>query len=95
MRVPERDGRAVKRHLHSTFGHGRVRTMYASVPFRGEDFALFLDRLPGTYTYLGVRAPGAGIESSYPHLATFTPDEGAIGFGTRAMAGWLATRAHT
>src|SRR5688572_13631542 len=61
-------------------------------PFKGEDFALFLRRLPGTYAILGVRAPGAGIETGFPHLGTFTPDERAIGHGVRAMAGWLARR---
>ncbi|MBM7785380.1 M20/M25/M40 family metallo-hydrolase [Tenggerimyces flavus] len=92
LKVPERDGRAVRRYLRGRLGRGRVSTMYASIPFRGEDFALFFDRLPGTYSYLGVRAPGAGVETSYPHLATFDPDERAIGHGVRAMAGWLATR---
>jgi amidohydrolase len=92
MKCPERDSLAVKRHLQRTFGRDHVGTMYASVPFNGEDFALFFDRLPGTYTFLGVRAPGAGIETSYPHFVSFTPDERAIGYGTRAMAGWLASR---
>jgi metal-dependent amidase/aminoacylase/carboxypeptidase family protein len=69
--------------------------MHAAFPFKGEDFALFLDRLPGTYAILGVRAPGAGIETGFPHLGTFTPDERAIGCGVRAMAGWLARRTRT
>ncbi len=92
MRVPERDGRAVKRYLRDTLGRDRVLTLRASIPFRGEDFALFFDRLPGTYTYLGVRAPGAGVETSYPHFGTFNPDERAIAHGVRAMAGWLTHR---
>lgn len=92
MKVPERDGRAVERYLRDTLGRDRVLTLQASIPFRGEDFALFFDRLPGTYTYLGVRAPGAGVETSYPHLGTFDPDERAIAHGVRAMSGWLASR---
>ncbi|MET9251386.1 hypothetical protein [Nonomuraea sp. NPDC003709] len=72
-----------------------MRTLQAAVPFSGEDFALFLDRLPGTYTFLGVRAPGAAIETSYPYFGAFTPDERAIGHGVRATAGWLATRTRT
>ncbi len=64
-----------------------------AVPFSGEDFALFLDRIPGTYTFLGVRAPGAAIETSYPHFGAFTLDERAIGHGVHAMAGWLIHRA--
>ncbi len=93
MICPEREGHALGRYLDRTVGRHRVRRLHAAIPFNGEDFALFLDRIPGTFTFLGVRAPGATIESSYPHLGTFDPDERAIGHGVRAMAGWLAARA--
>jgi metal-dependent amidase/aminoacylase/carboxypeptidase family protein len=89
---PERDGQALKRYLQWTVGRDRVRTAHGAAPFFGEDFALFLKRIPGTYTFLGVRAPGAGIETSFPHFGTFTPDERSIGHGVRAMAGWLSKR---
>lgn len=92
MVCPEREGQAIKRYLRQTAGRDRVRTLHAAVPYSGEDFALFLDRVPGTFTFLGVRAPGAAIETSYPHFGTFSPDERAIGYGVRAMAGWLAGR---
>jgi metal-dependent amidase/aminoacylase/carboxypeptidase family protein len=95
MRCPEREGRALRRYLQQTGGRGRVRTAYAAIPFNGEDFALFLNRIPGTFTFLGVRAPGAAIETSSPHFGAFDPDERAIGHGVRGMAGWLATRAHS
>jgi metal-dependent amidase/aminoacylase/carboxypeptidase family protein len=88
MVCPERESLALRRHL----GRDRTATLHAALPFKGEDFALFLDRIPGTYAFLGVRTPGAGVETSYPHLATFAPDERAIGHGVRAMAGWLAHR---
>ncbi|HEX6683602.1 MAG TPA: hypothetical protein VF062_12445 [Candidatus Limnocylindrales bacterium] len=90
-----RGGQALKRYLHQTVGRDRMRTLYAAAPFNGEDFALFLDRVPGTFTYFGVRAPGAAIETSYPHYGAFDPDERAIGYGVRAMAGWLAERTHS
>ncbi|TCO54838.1 M20 metallopeptidase family protein [Actinocrispum wychmicini] len=95
MICPEREGHAVERYLRRTLGQNRVRTLHAAVPFSGEDFALFLNQVPGTYTFLGVRRPGARIETSYPHFGTFNPDERAIAHGVRAMAGWLPTRAHT
>jgi metal-dependent amidase/aminoacylase/carboxypeptidase family protein len=94
MVSPEREGEALKRHLHQTVGRDRVRSVQAAVPFNGEDFALFLKRVPGTYTFLGVRAPGAAVETSYPHFGAFDPDERAIGHGVRAMAGWLTRRTH-
>jgi metal-dependent amidase/aminoacylase/carboxypeptidase family protein len=91
--TPPRDGEALRRYLDRTIGPDRTRVMQAAIPYSGEDFALFLDRMPGTYTFLGVRTPGAAVETSYPHFSAFNPDERAIGHGVRAMAGWLATRA--
>ncbi|TDV48851.1 M20 metallopeptidase family protein [Actinophytocola oryzae] len=89
MVCPEREGAAVRRFL---LRRARVTPLHAAIPFSGEDFSLFLDRMPGTFTFLGVRSPGAGIETSYPHFGTFAPDERSIGHGVRAMAGWLAER---
>ncbi|MFC5662369.1 M20 family metallopeptidase [Kitasatospora misakiensis] len=91
---PEDAANALARRLRCEFGAGAVTVNHTAFPFNGEDFALFLERVPGTYSFLGVRTPGAGIETSYPHYETFTPDERAIGIGVRAMAGWLADRAH-
>ncbi len=95
MVCPEQQGRAMTEYLRTTLGEDRVTTMHGAIPFSGEDFALFLDRVPGTYTFLGVRAPGSAVETSYPHYGAFDPDERAIGHGVRAMAGWLARRART
>jgi metal-dependent amidase/aminoacylase/carboxypeptidase family protein len=91
--TPAADGHTLQRYLQRTVGPDRTSVLYAPVPYNGEDFALFLKRIPGTYSFLGVRRPGAGIETSYPHYVTFDPDERAIGHGVRAMAGWLTTRA--
>ncbi|OLB64395.1 MAG: amidohydrolase [Actinobacteria bacterium 13_2_20CM_2_72_6] len=92
MVCPEWEGQAIKRYLRQTVGRDQVLTMRAALPFSGEDFALFLRRVPGSFTFLGVRSPGAAIETSYPHFVAFDPDERAIGHGVRAMAGWLARR---
>jgi metal-dependent amidase/aminoacylase/carboxypeptidase family protein len=95
MRCSAEQGQALAEHLRTALGEDGVTTLHAAIPFSGEDFALFLDRLPGTFTFLGVHAPGAAIETSYPHFADFDPDERAIGHGVRAMAGWLAHRTST
>ncbi|WP_030676334.1 amidohydrolase [Streptomyces rimosus] len=93
MVCPARDARLLARHLRRTVGRGMVTELRAAFPpFSGEDFALYLNRIPGTYTFLGVRAPGAPITTSYPHYPDFSPDERAIGVGVRAMAGWIAER---
>ncbi|MFE9660729.1 amidohydrolase [Streptomyces sp. NPDC005955] len=89
----ERDARLLARHLRGAVGRNAVTELHAAFPpFSGEDFALFLERLPGTYTFLGVRGPGSPVTASYPHYPDFAPDERAIGVGVRAMAGWLAER---
>jgi metal-dependent amidase/aminoacylase/carboxypeptidase family protein len=92
MVTPRRDGDALRRYLRRTIGPADTVTLYAAVPYSGEDFALFLERIPGTFSFLGVRRPGAGIETSYPHFVTFDPDERAIGHGVRTMAEWLTVR---
>jgi amidohydrolase len=93
MVTPRRSGRELEHYLRDTIGDDRTRVIHAAFPFSGEDFGLFLDRIPGTFTFLGVRRPGAAIETSYPHFGAFDPDERAIGYGVRVMAGWLSARA--
>jgi metal-dependent amidase/aminoacylase/carboxypeptidase family protein len=90
---PERDGTRLERHLRRSLGPEQVSRMQAAPPFNGEDFALFGQRIPVTYTFLGVRSPGALVTTGFPHHVDFEPDERAIGTGVRAMAGWLAERA--
>lgn len=92
MVVPRREAEELRRYLEQTAGRERVRVHSGAIPLSGDDFALFLGELPGTYTLLGVRKPGAPIETAYPHLGAFDPDERAIGHGVRAMTGWLARR---
>lgn len=92
MITPQAEGRALKRYLERTVGRDRTGTVHAAIPYSGEDFGLFLNQMPGSYTFLGVRARGADIKTSYPHFGAFNPDERAIGHGVRAMAGWLAAR---
>ena len=89
---PAREGEEIKRYLTRTLGPDRVSTLHAAIPFNGEDFALFANRMPSTYTCLGVRGPGTPIQDAWPHFGTFTPDERAIGHGVNVMAGWLTSR---
>ncbi|MFI6371186.1 M20 family metallopeptidase [Streptomyces sp. NPDC050546] len=94
MVCPAPDAQALARHLRRGLGTDAVTTLRSAFPpFSGEDYALYLGRVPGTYTFLGVRTPDAPITTSYPHFTDFAPDERAIGIGVRAMAGWIAERA--
>lgn len=92
MVCPEGDARSLARHLRHALDRGAVTELHAAFPFNGEDFALYLDRIPGTYTFLGVHTPGTPLTTGYPHYSDFAPDERAIGVGVRAMAGWVAER---
>ncbi|THV24611.1 M20 metallopeptidase family protein [Glycomyces paridis] len=89
---PEREARELERHLRKATGRTSTAVMHAPFPFNGEDYALFMDELPGTFSFLGVLAPGADIATAAPHFPTFDPDERAIAHGVRAMSGWLARR---
>jgi amidohydrolase len=63
---------------------GPDRVVDAEVSMGGEDFAFYVDEVPGTMIRLGVGLPGA--ESGYDiHQSTFDVDERAIGHGVRVF----------
>jgi amidohydrolase len=51
----------------------------------GEDFAWYLESVPGSYARLGVRTPGAAQELDI-HQPSFDVDERAIGVGVHVLA---------
>lgn len=53
--------------------------------FNGEDFALWLQKIPGAMFILGVANPERGI-AGVPHSPDYDADERAINVGTRAMS---------
>ncbi|MFD1931519.1 MULTISPECIES: M20 family metallopeptidase [Nonomuraea] len=55
----------------------------------GEDFAWYLESIPGAFARLGTRSPG-GLEYDI-HQGTFDVDESAIGSGVRFMAATALT----
>jgi amidohydrolase len=56
----------------------------------GEDFAWYLESVPGSLGRLGTRTPGSGTEFDI-HQAAFDVDERAIGVGVRVMAATALT----
>ncbi|MFF7194618.1 M20 family metallopeptidase [Streptomyces sp. NPDC008079] len=82
---------AAARYLRGALGPAAVEVLHASFPFNGEDFALFLNGVPGAMFYLGVANPEAGMNGA-PHAPDFAADERALGFGVRGMAGFLLSR---
>jgi metal-dependent amidase/aminoacylase/carboxypeptidase family protein len=71
--------------LAKVVGRENVVRLHASVPFFSEDFALFLERIPGAMFFLGVANPEKGI-NGIPHHPSFDLDEEALVIGTRVMA---------
>lgn len=82
---------AAAAYLRDTIGTQAVIVWHAAFPFHGEDFALFLQRVPGAMFLIGVADPDAGLHGP-PHAPDFAADERAIGIGVRAMAGLLSNR---
>jgi amidohydrolase len=62
---------------------GRSRVVEMEHPMMGaEDFARYLERVPGTFWRLGVGVPGS---SESLHSATFLPDERSLVLGAAAL----------
>jgi amidohydrolase len=53
----------------------------------GDDFAWYLDHVPGSFARLGVHDPAAGEPHLDLHAGTFDVDERAIGIGIGVLAG--------
>ncbi len=70
---------------------GEVATLRAAYPFNGDDFGLFLQRVPGAMIFLGVANEAAGLHG-ITHSTDFGADERAIGIGVRAVVGLLSDR---
>jgi metal-dependent amidase/aminoacylase/carboxypeptidase family protein len=82
---------AANTYLRGALGADAVMALYAAYPFNGDDFAFFLHQVPGAMFYLGVANPDEGL-NAITHSPYFAADETAIGFGVRAMAGFLSSR---
>lgn len=63
---------------------GPDRVVEAEVSMGGEDFAFYVDQVPGTMMRLGVGVPGA-TEKVDIHQSSFDIDERAIGHGVRVF----------
>jgi amidohydrolase len=63
---------------------GADRVVEAEISMGGEDFAFYLENVPGAMIRLGTGTPGA--ETNYDlHTANFDVDERCIGYGVRVL----------
>jgi amidohydrolase len=81
--------RLVEAAARSLLGAASVETVEQSLG--GEDFAWYLEHVPGALFRLGVRTPGGqdgevGVDGVDLHQGTFDVDEDAIAVGVRMMA---------
>jgi amidohydrolase len=67
----------------AVLGHGGV--VHTPRSLGGEDFAWYLESVPGALARLGTRVPGSMLAHDL-HMPTFDVDERAIGVGVRVMA---------
>jgi amidohydrolase len=63
---------------------GPERVVEAEISMGGEDFAFYLDQVPGAMVRLGVGIPGSDTKLDI-HQSAFDIDERAIGYGVRVM----------
>ena len=74
--------------IKAAVGENAVQMIYASVPYFGEDFALFQEHIPGAMFFLGAANPQKGI-TAFNHSPDYDLDEDALAVGTKAMAAVL------
>jgi metal-dependent amidase/aminoacylase/carboxypeptidase family protein len=77
--------------VSEAIGSSNVISLQAQHAYSGEDFARFLQRVPGTMLLLGVANEERGILGA-PHFPDFDADEAAIRVGTQAMTAVLWRR---
>jgi amidohydrolase len=63
---------------------GSERVVEAEISMGGEDFAFYLEQVPGAMIRLGTSTPGSDVKLDI-HQSTFDVDERAIGYGVRVM----------
>ncbi|HNT78438.1 MAG TPA: amidohydrolase [Anaerolineae bacterium] len=79
----------IKPWLAEVVEESHVLTFRAPYPFAHEDFALYQERIPGVFIWLGIANPEQGIPGVL-HRPDFDIDEEALVIGTRLAATLLA-----
>lgn len=74
--------------LKEMVGDDQVLVARRTTPFSGEDFALFLQRIPGAMFFLGASNKQKGL-NAVPHSPHFQVDERVILIGTKCAANLL------
>lgn len=77
--------------LRNTYTKEMVKQLYGQIPFFGEDFIFFQQKVPGVFFLLG----GSNVEKgivSMPHTPNFAVDETTIKYGVQSFANLILER---
>ncbi len=77
--------------LRNTYTKEMVKQLYGQIPFFGEDFIFFQQKVPGVFFLLGGSNTEKGI-NSMPHTPNFAVDETAIKYGVQSFATLILER---
>jgi metal-dependent amidase/aminoacylase/carboxypeptidase family protein len=88
MRSDPKLARAAVAPIEAAVGKGSAIMLYASIPYFSEDFAFFLELIPGAMFWLGAANPERGI-TALNHSPDYDVDEESIVIGTKAMSNVL------
>lgn len=80
---PERGAAWARRAVSEVLGAGGLRPL-GIVNMAGEDFAAYLERLPGCFLRIGARRPGEPVLSA--HSPRFLPADEAVAVGAALLA---------
>ena len=77
--------------LRNMYNKDMVKQLYGQIPFFGEDFIFYQQKVPGVFFLLGGSNIQKGI-SSMPHTPNFAVDETTIKYGVQSFATLILER---
>lgn len=80
--------------LRNRYNKDMVKQLYGQIPFFGEDFIFYQQKVPGVFFLLGGSNIQKGI-SSMPHTPNFAVDETTIKYGVQSFAALILERANS
>lgn len=80
--------------LRNVYKKDMVKELYGQVPFFGEDFIFYQQKVPGVFFFLGASNSEKGIVSM-PHTPNFQVEEKTIQLGVQSFASFILDRVNS
>lgn len=80
--------------IYSFYNKEMFKPLYGQVPYFGEDFIYYQQKVPGVFFFLGGSNTEKGI-SSMPHSPNFAVDEKTIKYGVQSFATLILERTNS